>query len=186
MRKLALAVLLATASVVAAASAATSPSRAYAQRVDVGGGVSIRVPPGWYVRRGWLSDVVDPIPRLAVANFEVKLSRHTCACGFPNVERFPRDGAFLFVWEYSWVRRTPRRPARFAIRSFRPTRHTCMGPSDEFDFRDAGRGFQIEVYLGPAASRRTRARLASILDSLRVTAAGPRRSPHPDALRRGS
>lgn len=62
--------------------------------------LSIRVPADWHVLRGWLSDVVDPAPRLAVASFPARLSRHTCECGFPNVLNFPRDGAFTFVWEY--------------------------------------------------------------------------------------
>jgi hypothetical protein len=58
------------------------------------------LPAGWHVLRAWLSDVVDPAPRLAVASFPGGLSRHTCSCGFPNVVAFPRDGAFIFVWEY--------------------------------------------------------------------------------------
>ena len=62
--------------------------------------LSVSVPAGWHVLRGWLSDVTDPAPRLAVGSFPARLSRHTCECGFPNVVDFPRDGAFIFVWEY--------------------------------------------------------------------------------------
>jgi hypothetical protein len=63
--------------------------------VLVPGRLSIRVPAGWQVLHGWLSDVTDPAPRLAVASFPARLSRRTCACGFPNVIQFPRDGAFV-------------------------------------------------------------------------------------------
>jgi hypothetical protein len=45
---------------------------------------------------------------------------------------------------------------------------TCDGPSEGFYFKDAGRVFQVEVYLGPGAGQALRARVASTLDSLRV------------------
>jgi hypothetical protein len=64
-----------------------------ANRVSVAGRLSVRVPAGWHVLRGWLSDVMDPAPRLAMASFPARLSRHTCECGSPNVVNFPRDGA---------------------------------------------------------------------------------------------
>jgi hypothetical protein len=55
-----------------------------------------------------------------VASFPVRLSRRTGSCGFPNVVSFPRDGAFVFVWEYlhpspRGLARVPSRPARFHL-----------------------------------------------------------------------
>jgi hypothetical protein len=112
-----------------------------------------------------------------VASFPARLSRRTCACGFPNVIRFPRRGAFIFVWEYLHPSRrqladTARRPARFALTPGRGVGRgalqTCDGPTDEFSFKQDGRAFQVEVYLGPGTDRDLRARTAATLDSLHV------------------
>jgi hypothetical protein len=169
-RKLATLLLLGTISVVAAGSA---DSAAPGRRTFATGRISVRLPPGWRMVHGWLSDVLDPIPRVAIASFPARLSRHTCVCGMPNVESFPRTGAFLFVWEYPnlprrVLARFPRRPARFRMASERPQRYVCQGPSDEVIFREAGRAFQAELYLGPAAGPRVRARLLATLDSMQV------------------
>jgi hypothetical protein len=146
-------------------------------RPDVGtsvpGRLSVRVPVGWHVLRGWLSDVTEPAPRLAVASFPARLSHHTCECGFPNVVNFPRDGAFVFVWEYlhpsrRGLARVPSRPIRFDLAGGR-VRQTCDGASDSFGFKDAGRVFQVEVYLGSDIGPALRGRVAAMLDSLRVT-----------------
>jgi hypothetical protein len=169
--------VLVTGSAASVDSGASTP--ASFARTNLPAGISFRLPVGLHLLHGWLSDVVDPAPRLAVASFDARLSRHTCECGMPNVRAFPRTGAFLFVWEYLHVPRRaldkyPRRAARFRITSQTSRRHTCLGPSDTFTFRDAGRVFQVEIYLGPAARAGTLARLLSVLDSLRVTRA-PRR-----------
>ena len=168
MRKLALALLLVAVGLLAASAA----------RGELAGGsipdhISIALPAGWHQLQGWLSDVTDPAPRLAVASFPVRLSRQTCACGLPNVIHFPRGGAFVFVWEYlhpssRMLGALRPRPPRFRLRTVEPQRLTCHGPSESFSFRDHGRDFQVEVYLGPAASPGTRAQLLAILDSFRA------------------
>lgn len=157
------------------AAARSADGDRIARRVSVPAHLSIRVPADWHVLRGWLSDVVDPAPRLAVASFPARLSRHTCECGFPNVIDFPRDGAFTFVWEYPapsarGLARTPRRPVGFHLAAGRRARQTCDGSSRTFDFKDAGRVFRVEVYLGPRAGPAVRRRVAATLDNLRVTA----------------
>jgi hypothetical protein len=180
MRKAVMVLLVVTSSVAAGASAAsTDPGAA---RAAATGGISIRIPEGWHVLRGWLSYVTDPVPRLAVASFPVRLSRRTCECGMPNVENLPRNGAFLFVWEYRrFSKRTlkyfPLRPAQFRMGTGQPQRYTCQGPSYEFSFREAGRAFQADVYLGSLVRPKLRAGLLALLDNLRVAAdpAGARR-----------
>ncbi len=144
-----------------------------AERVSLGAGLSIRVPPGWHALHGWLSDVVDPAPRLAAASFPARLSRHTCACGFPNVVKFPRQGAFIFVWEYLHpthlqLARTPARPARFQVTDGSGVHLTCYGPSDTLVFKDDGRVFQVEIYIGPTNASPLRSSVAAALDSLHV------------------
>jgi hypothetical protein len=114
-------VALAVAAIAVLTAAGSAGGDRAAKDVNVPGRLSVRVPMGWHVLRGWLSDVIDPAPRLAVASFPARLSRHTCECGFPNVVNFPRDGAFVFVWEYlgnhsrQALARVPRRPARFRL-----------------------------------------------------------------------
>ncbi len=158
------------ATVVLAAAGAAGSART-AARVNVPGRLSVVVPAGWQVLRGWLSDVIDPAPRLAVASFPARLSRHTCECGFPNVVNFPRNGAFVFVWEYlrssrRGLARVPSRPVRFRLAADASVRKTCDGSSDTFGFKYAGRVFQVEVYLGPAIRPAVRGRVAAMLDSL--------------------
>jgi hypothetical protein len=149
--------------------------------VHVSGRLSVGVPVGWHVLHGWLSSVVDPAARLSFASFPARLSRHSCECGFPNVVNLPRDGAFVFVWEYldpsrRMLARVPSRPARFLVAADRGVRQTCDGPTDEFGFKDVRRVFQVEVYLGPGAGPELRRGAAEVLDSLRV-AAEPRQGP---------
>jgi hypothetical protein len=169
MPKLAIIVLLA-AGYLAAAPPAIDAS---ATRVDASAGISIRVPHGWHLIRRRLTDVIDPVPRLAVASFAVRLARHSCECGLPNVRGFPRAGAFLFMWEYptlgaAQLRRFLRRPARFRVAQDNPHWYECAGPSWGTVFSDSGRALQVEVYLGPAAGRDVRARMDAMLNSLRV------------------
>ena len=175
-RKVLLVVVMMMVAIAALAAAAVAGGDRIAGRVSVPGGISIRVPVGWHVVRGWLSDVTDPSPRLAVASFPARLSGRTCECGFPNVLNFSHDGAFVFVWEYLHPSRrelasVPSRPARFDVAAGGAVRHTCDGSSDTFGFKDAGRAFQVEVYLGPGAGPELRGRAAAMLASLRVAPA---------------
>jgi hypothetical protein len=168
-------VVLGTVAVAALAAAGAAGGDHNARRLSISGRLSVRVPAGWHVLRGWLSDVTDPAPRLAMASFPARLSRHTCECGFPNVVDFPRNGAFVFVWEYLHyprrsLARVQRRPARFSLATGNGVRLTCDGPDGGFSFKDDGRVFQVEIYLGPDAGPTLRARVAAALDSLRVAA----------------
>lgn len=162
--------------IAAQAAAEVAAGDRTAKGVSVPAGLNVRVPAGWHVRRGWLSDVVDPAPRLAVASFSARLSRRACACGLPNVVNFPRDGAFVFVWEYlhpsrRGLARVPSRPARFRLAAGPGVRHTCDGSNDTFGFKDAGRVFEVEVYLGPGVGPALRRRVAAMLASLSVAPA---------------
>lgn len=117
MRRLAIVLLTAAASLTAAAVAAsvTDGRGATAARVSVGGGVSLRLPHGWHLLRS----VVVSSARArreaqagAVASFPVAFARHPCPCATPNyrtcgvwceetnISNFPRAGAIVFVWEF--------------------------------------------------------------------------------------
>jgi hypothetical protein len=159
--------LLVPALALAVTAALTAPAGAGNQRVSVGGDNSVVAPAGWHVLRGHISEVVDPIP-LALATFHVRFAHHSCECGMPNVADFPRDGALVFVWEYRRIserdlRSFPAHRPRFRIGRSAIT-NNCA-PSDGRSFREDGRGFQVEIYLGPDAPASTRAQIAAILDS---------------------
>jgi hypothetical protein len=171
MRKLAVMVLVFAA--LAAATALAAQSHPATRRASAGEQVRVDVPTGWHRLHGWLSDVTYPIPRVAVASFPVRLSRHTCECGNPNVRHFPRNGAFLFVWEWSHVTRrqlarNPTRPPAEIPPAGQPQRHECEGPTSNVSFARGGRVFQADLYTGPDASTTTRAELIAVLNSLRV------------------
>lgn len=164
--------LLAAASLITAIP--VGGSGATMGREATGAGLSVRVPVGWHLIGRRLTDVVEPAQRLAVATFDVRLASHPCECGEPNVRNFPRTGAFVFIWEYrerlsrAQLSRVPRRPASFHVTQDNRHWFECAGPSWTAGFRDAGRVFQVEVYLGPGAGRNVRLRMDALLDSLRV------------------
>jgi hypothetical protein len=157
----------ALAVVVTAAVAATAG--AGDQRTSLADGVSVVLPAGWHVVHH-ISDVTDPVPA-AFATFRVRLARQSCECGMPNVAHFPRAGAFLVVWEYRRISRRDLRYFPVFAPHFRIRRSAITGacaPSDGRTFRESGRGFQVEIYLGPEAPASARAQIAAILDTWRV------------------
>lgn len=166
--------LAATAAVAAPAGAGDQEHRpAVRSRVAVGDGVSVVLPAGWRLTAGHGTPLIDPVPRLTAATFAVRWSRQHCVCDTPRVANFPRNGAFLFVMEYPVLGRrdlkdfplhtTHERVGGSAIKP-----GDC-GPGDELFFREAGRGYQVQIYLGPDAPAAARAQIAAILDSWRVT-----------------
>jgi hypothetical protein len=58
-------VVLVMVAIASLAAAGVAGGDHTARRVSVSSGLSVRVPVGWHVLRGWLSDVTDPSPRLA-------------------------------------------------------------------------------------------------------------------------
>jgi hypothetical protein len=83
----------------------------------------------------------------------------------------PTRGAFVYVMEYTGttppLRNFPRRPKRFRLAHF--ASYECMGPSYSILFREAGRFFQIHVYLGRQAGPAVRATVLRILDSFNAS-----------------
>jgi hypothetical protein len=120
-----------------------------AQRVDVGHGLSVRVPVDWTISTTRVTPCVNPIERFHVRG----------------------DGWWIMVQEAldkQYVHRFPKRPAQFALRG-RPTPLVCCQASRRpgwwLYFRDGGRSFYVAVYAGRDADRATALR---VLDSLHV------------------
>jgi len=162
--------MLVPALALAVLAAMTAPAGAGDQRTSLGGGVSVVLPRGWHVVRH-ASEVTDPIPR-AFATFHVRLARHSCECGSPDIAGFPRDGAFVLAWEYSRITRRDLRYFPVHAEDFRIGRSVISdncAASDGRTFRAGGRGFDVRIYLGPDAPASARRQIAAILDSWRVT-----------------
>jgi hypothetical protein len=147
--------------------------------VGAGGGITVRLPSGWHVVHRSVTHVVDPIPRLALATFPVRLRDHPCECGMPNLQYIPPHGAFILIWEIPGWRRSrlsqiPARPASFSRTEPGRTSGECgpaigtTAPAGSTAFRIRDRVFQADVYLGRAAGVRVRRRIDGILDSLRA------------------
>jgi hypothetical protein len=166
--------LAVTAALTAPAGAGDQEHRPVASgRLEVGAGVSVALPTGWHLTRAMGTPLLDPVPRLSAATFPVRFSRHYCVCDTPHVVGFPRDGAYLFVMEYPAL-------GHGDLKDFPPhTSHFRIGvsaikpgdcaPSDQRLFREGGRGYQIQIYLGPDAPDSARTQIAAILDSWQVT-----------------
>ena len=164
--------LLVPALALAVTAAVTASAGAGDQRTSLGGGVSVVLPAGWHLTHGKGTPLSVPFPRLSAATFAVRFSRQHCVCDTPRVANFPRDGAYLLVFEWPLPRgRHPGIPAhrpdfRIGRSVIRPG--DC-GPSDERLFREGGQGYQVQIYLGPAAPASARVRIATILDSWQVS-----------------
>lgn len=156
-----------------------------ARRVAAGGGISVRVGPGWHVIRWQLTRVISPAQRLVVTSFPLARGPRRDTCDpMAAIRRLPATGGFLFLWEYSGPTRLHRRqlaefrprPRRFRLTagSYGTYGGTASGPRmTTILFRQAGRAFQAQLYLGQAASAQTAQRLAAVLDSLRVIGPAP-------------
>jgi hypothetical protein len=156
-----------------AVTAAVTASSAGAgdQRTSLGGGVSAVLPAGWHLTHGKGTTLTEPFPRLSAATFAVRFSAQHCVCDTPRVANFPRDGAYLLVFEWPLPRRQshnlPAHSPHFHIARSAITRGDCS-PSDNRLFREGGRGYQVQIYLGPDAPAAARRQIAAILDSWRV------------------
>ncbi len=133
----------------------------------------------------------------------------TCgeACQETSINDFPRAGAIVFLWEEPALRDPAElgrgfgaRPAAFRVtptdpgfglrlsrelrRWHRRAGRACVeGPSAHpswwLDFREAGRAFQLEVYLAPAAGAVLRTQLDAVLQGLTAAAPGADEAQRP-------
>lgn len=143
----------------------------FARFEDRRAAISIAHPSAWHVIRRSLTQV-GQLP--VVTSFPLHQAAPDKNC-FPRtaIEQMPPDGAFLYMFEYAkahprLLARFPVRPRLFRLRRKTLKSYECMGLSYMVLFRDRRRAFQAHVYLGRRATKRTRARVLEILDSLVV------------------
>jgi hypothetical protein len=118
------------------------------------------LPPGWHEVDRPLTGVLVPVQIFAAATYPIVLHHRPGQCGPPRsvLAEMPPDGVLLQVIEYPprapdgnsiRVPRLPRRPARFTWSDATWGRFECAGPSYKFDYRQAGRALQAQVWLNP-------------------------------------
>ncbi len=138
------------------------------------------LPAGWHEVHRRLTGVLVPVQAFAAATFPIVLHHRPGQCGPPRsvLAEMPPDGVLLQVIEYPHhapdghpigVPRLPRRPARFAWADATWARFECAGPSYKFDYRQAGRALQAQVWMNPTTvDPDLRAGALKLLDNLDV------------------
>jgi hypothetical protein len=134
-------------------------------------GISVRYPLGWHATARRLTGVISPPLRFAIASYPLRQKRPGSTCTPSRaLAEMPPSGAFIYAMEYTGTSaQTPDfrpRPKRFRLTRF--ASYECMGPSYAILFRDAGRSFQIHVYIGKKAGPTVRATVLRILNSFRA------------------
>jgi hypothetical protein len=140
--------------------------------------------PGWHEVDRPLTDVTVPTQIFAAATYPVVLHHRPGRCGPPPsvLAAIPRGGALLQIVEYPTrtpdgsplgVPRLPRRPARFTWADAAWARYECAGPSFKFDYRQAGRALQAQIWMHRATvDPRRKAGALRILDRFRPVSGG--------------
>lgn len=136
------------------------------------------MPVGWHEVERPVTGVVFPVQVFAAATYPIVLHHRPGQCGPPArvLAEMPPGGALLQVIEYAprapdghpiSVPRLPRRPARFHWSDGAWASYECAGPSFKFDYRQAGRALQAQVWFRPATVEpRLRVGALRILDRL--------------------
>jgi hypothetical protein len=141
------------------------------------GGVSITVPAGWHASSGRLTGLLDPRERLVLTSFPLAGNARSPGCSPEGLLRqLPSSGIAALLLEYMHTgarRNFLRRPNRFELRPGVRAGFDCFSPqpiggAQLFNFRDAGRAFQLLIAVGKAATAATRRIAARALDSLRI------------------
>ncbi|MFT3866614.1 MAG: hypothetical protein QM729_20320 [Solirubrobacterales bacterium] len=142
------------------------------------------IPLGWHEVDRPLTAVILPVQVFAAATYPIVLHHRPGQCGPPRrvLAEMPPDGALLQVIEYPprderghpiRVPRLPRRPNRFSWSDATWANYECAGPSFQFDYRQAGRALQAQVWFRrDTVAPRLRGGALRILDNLRFAAGG--------------
>jgi hypothetical protein len=137
------------------------------------------LPPGWHEVDRRLTGVLIPVQVFAAATYPIVLHHRPGRCGPPRaiLTEMPPGGVLLQVIEYPSrgldgrpmrVPRLPRRPDRLSWADATWAPYECAGLSYKFDYRQAGRALQAQVWMNRAnADPALRAGALRILDRLR-------------------
>jgi hypothetical protein len=116
------------------------------------------LPPGWHEVDRSLTGVLVPVQVFAAATYPIVLHHRPGQCGPPRrvLAEMPPSGVLLQVIEYPprdpagrriRVPRLPRRPDHFTWADATWAPFECAGPSYKFDYRQAGRALQAQVWM---------------------------------------
>lgn len=140
--------------------------------VDLGDGLSARLPVGWSRTPSPVTDLGAPVDRLLLTSFP---ARPGGSCAPTKAARaMPPDGALIFLIEFVTRRGEPTIrlagvPRGARLRLTRPSLLECWGiPASTTIFQDSGRAFQLFVAFGRRASAARHQEVRRIVDGLRV------------------
>ena len=140
-------------------------------------GVDFRVPTGWFLTRGQINAVADPVTIFTVSTFRLRpIATSPSGVCSARVQRAWRpDGGYVQLTEERdgasrarMMRRVPRRPRHFVLDA-RGRGGLCTPPdSGGFAFQEHGRAFYIFYGFGRAAPKAVRAQAQALLDGMRI------------------
>jgi hypothetical protein len=140
-------------------------------------GVSVTVPPGWHAATGPFTGLLDPRERLVLTSFPVEGTPRSPGCSPVGLLReLPRSGVAAELLEYMHTgarRNFQRRPEQFRLRPSDGSGFDCFSPqpigdAQLFNFREAGRAFNLLVAVGRDATAASRHTAERALDSLGI------------------
>jgi hypothetical protein len=140
-------------------------------------GISLSVPTGWHATTGPFTGLLDPRERLVLTSFPVEGHPRSRGCSPDGLLRqLPHSGVVALLLEYMHTgarRHFLRPPARFRLGRSDEGGFDCftpqpVGDAHLFNFREAGRAFQLLVAVGRNATPATRQAAEQALDGLRV------------------
>jgi hypothetical protein len=168
---------LALSSTIAACSSDSGRNAGDAVFQNEEAGVSVTVPPGWHAATGPFTGLLDPRERLVLTSFPVEGTPRSPGCSPLGLLReLPRSGVAAVLLEYMHTgarRNFQRRPEQFRLRPSDRSGFDCFSPqpigdAQLFNFREAGRAFNLLVAVGRDATAASRHTAERALDSLGI------------------
>jgi hypothetical protein len=138
---------------------------------------TVRVPPGWHVKKHPVTRRNWPVPLKVAASFPIHRASPNASCPVNVIRSFPPDGVYLMIAEFTGPRPRgipPRGqlPPRGDLRhlDIRESEVECFenGLSGAKDFTENGRSFRVEILLGRGVSAERRRQALEALGSLRI------------------
>ena len=131
-------------------------------------GMSVRVPPGWFITRRPLNGITDPAQRFAISSFPIRAADFRQ--GNEPVFRPPASGVLVQVDEQLPAGNPgfPPRSAHFRLGRFAPLETFTGHRWAEFVFKLGGRDFYAFVWIGRRADAADTAQVLSLLDTMQA------------------
>jgi hypothetical protein len=114
------------------------------------------LPPGWQAIDRPITGVIYPVQVFAASTYPIVFHRRQRSCGpIAALDQMPAAGVLIEVIEYArdangrpiQVPHMPPRPRRFSYSDATYAPFECAGPSYKFEYEQAGRELQAQVWM---------------------------------------